>query len=640
VQAAVVDEEKPPGLFHFARPRFGLGTSFEMRSETRSGPYINTKDSSREFREWLELEETGSVYAPGLFAYTLNVRPEWAQRLDKHEGDPNRPDSPDNGYQNLFLPRYLTRLSFLKTKPYNLTLFAKRSENPITSAFTGITDTRTDSYGADVNYENSFFPAAFNYWHSDVTQEGFYDSREVGDDLVLNLTRRRAGNSTTIRGAYRDKTRTANGNETNVTSASGNIWNSRDFSTNEKYMLISGLNFQKTDTDTLRSTFLNWSENFIARHSEEWESRYWLRHDENRYEGFDRNSNSLEAQLKNVFRKKLTTTLSGKGQYDNFTDGSEKSFGGKLDFDYRTDIPWGSFRALVSHGYTLKYRNNVAALVPVTDQLTLTLTQWTFLSQTNVDQASIAVTNLNGSIVYVNGLDYNVDRVGGLTRINRTPFGGIADGQAVLVSYRFESNPSYDDGIFSQHYEAGVNLWNRLFLSYSFYRQQDDVLSGTPPDTLSNRVSQVVRLRYEWGPSDTQLSFEDTDESYGVSSTTWRVDQALRFRLNDSFFLLLSGYYGDRAIKDPKDDEKFYGFRSRVEWALFENGRFSLEGFLDKISGRYEDSTNQGLQAALEVFSGIWKGRINYAYVDEEDTKALESRTYQTLYVEISRDLW
>ena len=71
---------------------------------------------------------------------------------------------------------------------------------------------------------------------------------------------------------------------------------------------------------------------------------------------------------------------------------------------------------------------------------TLTTGIITTLSQTNVIESTVVGTDITGTTLYSEFIDYNVIPQGDLTAVERVPGGSIANGETVLVSYKTGNN--------------------------------------------------------------------------------------------------------------------------------------------------------------------------------------------------------
>jgi CSLREA domain-containing protein len=118
------------------------------------------------------------------------------------------------------------------------------------------------------------------------------------------------------------------------------------------------------------------------------------------------------------------------------------------------------------------------------------------LRQQDVIASSIVVTDLNGSIVYDEGLDYRVTQIGGgaETELMRTPTSNIADGELVLVDYAYELIG--DNG-------TTTSNCNRPLDSLGYNLTDDDSCGFTAPGDLIVADTMLGPLANNGGPTET-----------------------------------------------------------------------------------------------------------------------------------------
>jgi hypothetical protein len=142
------------------------------------------------------------------------------------------------------------------------------------------------------------------------------------------------------------------------------------------------------------------------------------------------------------------------------------------------------------------------------------------------------------------------------------------------------------------------------------------------------------------GWTDTRLTFEDRDSNSGISTRSWLASETLRFRPERRLLFDITGSFGQTEFKDLDDTQDRYGLSSRFVWVPRGWCRFSVEGFLNKLSGAgiLDETIDARLIAKLELSYRIWKGNISYLY-DQSETGD-SKRIRQGVRVEILRILW
>jgi hypothetical protein len=344
--------------------------------------------------------------------------------------------------------------------------------------------------------------------------------------------------------------------------------------------------------------------------------------------------------LRHTLYENLTTTVSGGANLNDTTAGRENIYNGNLNLFYQRNIPWGAINLRADLDYTLTDREGFDEdIVQVNNEPQVLETgEVTLLDNPNVFLDSIVVTDVTGTILYAENRDYTVEEIDSFTRIERTFTGVIANGQTVLVDYRYLSDPTFDDSIFGQAYDIQLFLWNALTLSYGYRRAKQDIISGTIPENPIDDSSHVAEIRLDLGWTDTRFAYEDTDRESSISIRRWLAQQTFRFRPVRRFLTDVTGTYGWTEFKDTGETQDDYGVTGRLFWVPAGWCRFRVEGSWRKITGDVQDTEDAYAEAAIELSYRIWNGGIFYRYSNLRNNDQKQIRN--ELRVEIIRILW
>jgi hypothetical protein len=619
--------------FHLERPKVGLGLSYEFEEVRRRASGNETKDTSNEFRERLPIETSGWAYHPALCKFTLGFVPEWAQT--KRDLDPG-----GSGSDNVFVPSYALDAIFLEPKPYTLHAFANRRELKLRSAFSEPTDTTIDIYGADLRLKYyKILPTFFKYTHTDTDQSGFFDSTGARDDFQLSSQRITKNSTTTLNSLYSDDERTSEGDTVRVKTFDSNLGNEYYIAGDQRKTLFSTLRYRWADTESQETIDYSLTENLFWRYTDKLYTDYTFTYGKRDTDDFDSETTAFRARLQHLLYENLTTTVSTGANLNDFTGGEENTYDGDLDLLYQRKIPWGILNLTSRWNYRYTTREGSEALIPVIDEPhVLTTGEVTLLDNENVDLDSIVVTDITGTIPYIENVDYTIEEINPFVRISRTTVGAIANGQTVLVDYRFLRDPAFDDTVFNQAYGIQVYLWNALTLSYRYQHADQDIVSGTPPENPIDDTTQAAEIRLDLGWTDTRLTVEDRDRSNETSTRRWLASQTFRIRPARRLSFDIAGSYGKTEFTDVEETQTQYGGSARLVWTPAGWCRFRLEGFLNKITGDVEDRIDANFFAGLDLSYRIWRGNAGYYYDRSGSSDTYRNRN--AMIFEIIRILW
>ena len=353
--------------FHIARPRLGLGLSYDFEEERRENPDTVTKDTSNEFRQRLALDTNGWIYHPALCTYTLRFEPEWKQV--RRVLDPG-----ETGTDTPFTPFYAIDAFFLEPKPYTLHGFANRREVRLRSAFTQVSDTRIDAYGGDFRLKYEVLPTFFKYIHTDTDQTGFFESTGSRDDFQLSSRHFTTNSTTNLTALYTDNEQTSGGVTTRVKTVDGNVGNEWEIAGNRRQRLLSNLSYRWSDTDSSEgfsseTSFFQLRENFFWRHSPGLYTDYLASYQSSDSDGFDRESAILRAKVQHLLFENLTTTADAGVNWNDTTAGRQTVYDAGINFLYQRKIPWGNVSLSTDFDYILTDRTGFdEAIVQVNNE--------------------------------------------------------------------------------------------------------------------------------------------------------------------------------------------------------------------------------------------------------------------------------
>jgi len=182
--------------------------------------------------------------------------------------------------------------------------------------------------------------------------------------------------------------------------------------------------------------------------------------------------NTTVNDIKTILRHKLYLSLNTdifyeyrKNLYTIYQE-TYNIFGG--DIYYTKKI---LFKGRLNLSYNYRRQNFNTLSRPVSIQIInenhiLTDGQIVLLNRPYIDISSIVVSNLSGSIIYQQNLDYILIVRNNYIEIQRFPGGQIADNQGVNVDYTVNLPETYNYDSNLNKFSASVSLWKRLLEFY------------------------------------------------------------------------------------------------------------------------------------------------------------------------------
>jgi len=610
------------------RPLLGLGFVYQFDNEKRTGPDINFQSERHDFRERLSVETEGWIYHPAFCNYNFDFRPEFNQRREENTNE--------KGSKNAFLQGYIFRTTFLPTKPYSLILFGEKQNIPSLSAFSTVSDTDFENFGGILRLTYPVLPTTLTYTRSKQEQTGFFNSQDESDRWLLRSSHRKGNSDTQLNAIYEERMYISGGIQSDIDRFDGSILNIYTLE-DRKISFTSYLLQRLTDDNSLKTSGTRFNENINWKHRENLETDYHLLFDRNTSGDIFNETKNIGAGLTHRLYENLTTSLFGDIFKKDFTTGTEDSYVGDLRFNYLRPIPYGMFGANMGFNYRLRSSIFNEDFIPVIDEPhILTGLAFSFLDNKFIDIGSIKVTDITGTKVYIKDLDYEVDEINFFVRIRRLIGSLIADGEQVLVSYRYlATTPSFDDSTFGQRYGFNLDLWSTLLLSYQYRHSKQKILSGIPPDKPEDDTEHTAEIEILWRFTDTIFSYQKADRTTGNSSEIWRVNEVLTFRPATTLFFKFAGSLSHQEFKDADETQDSYRLWFNIDWIPVIWGKLGLVGSHYNVSGDSEKTEETAITAIFEMSYSIWNGSLRYSYILRKDDIIDETQQINNIIFEI-----
>lgn len=629
------------GIFVMQRPKMGLGAYYKLVDEKRETQDSERRVTKQKFRESVTVATRGWLYHPDLMEYHLSFQPEWQQQTFRQNQAAVHPTHSEE--QNTSLLAYDVGATFLKHKPLSLNIFANRKTGQIDFINAQDSDIESETLGTRLNLNNPRLPVFITWTHRTFDQTGFYASEEERDEAAIAVQHHANRSVTRLNMKYTNSETTRTDFDTlDITSTVMNteFTNVLFLSDDERVRLDSRMYTMQADYCDLDQTTLAVSENLFWTHSKTLLTRYRADYSLREFDGFENEEKGLGVSLTHHLLDRLTTDLGAQANFGSFESSREDLYQSNLGFLYHRPVSRGFVEFGAAYDYEFNERSGFQKNIPALAQPTLSTGVDSFLDKENIDLSSIVVTDLSGTTVYSENIDYQIETVGTMVRISRTILGAIADGQQVIVHYNYRLDAAYDDSRFGQKYRFGLKVFSHLYLSYLHSRMDQDIRSGEPPNAPLDDTSNTVRLSWVTKWSDTQFLYDNQDRSNDNSSVIRSVTERINFRPARNLLLNFSGKVGDRYYPDLDEEERFYSLGSTLNWTPRWWCNFDLICLRHIISGDQREEQNTEVAATAKLIYGIWTGNISCRLRDQDDQQNGNSLWRQEVILLFTRRLW
>lgn len=252
---------------------------------------------------------------------------------------------------------------------------------------------------------------------------------------------------------------------------------------------------------------------------------------------------------------------------------------------------------------------------------------------------SVVVTNADRTQTFVEGSDYRLITIGSTTSLQRIVGGNIADGQAVLVSYDYQSGGTAAFDVFDQSYVAELRFL-RYFGVYARFSDHDVRLRSGLPTTPLNGIQNV-----EFGvsadvPTGDRLQIggeirltEQTEDIASFSRESY--DAYVQASLPLSMFVVANWHREFVDNEGSPEDVDLTQYRVQLRGSPFRNLRASL------MAERLEDTGGTILRRRdlidLSVDFGYRRVRFVLRARDVSESLGATTQDYAQIQAQIIR---
>lgn len=268
----------------------------------------------------------------------------------------------------------------------------------------------------------------------------------------------------------------------------------------------------------------------------------------------------------------------------------ESDLRGGVDLKYTKKIPTGYLNLAYRYYRHEHSTEGVTGMLQViNEEQTVSDGEMTLLNKPYVEDFSVVVKDVTGSVIYQLNFDYILIDRGSFIEIQRVPGGLIPNGGSVYIDYTFQQPGSYSYGANNNHFSASVLLLQRLIELYYRYSVQDypkvnqgDLL------TLDYYRQHVYGVRLDVGFARAGIEADLFDSNIiPYRMRRYYIDVNWNFR--SSLLLTLNGNIRDYRMIADEVDQWYANLSGKVVYRIGPRMRVSLEsGYLNQRGGNID----------------------------------------------------
>ncbi len=596
------------------------------------------------FEENLRLETEGYVYHPNLLEFSVGGLFGLLQReFEDNFGGVERTSGDDGTVVEFDLTG-----DFFKKKKYPGTIYAHRYQALEPRPFQSSLENTAENFGLNWQYVSEKAPTSVQFNQTEVLLDPLDDDEEESRHENTNFrfqTGYRFSPHNILSFIYEHKTVEEQPFDFNYDSDEITLAHNLNFGEGHRHILESEVNvFDQRGTFNIERS--RWREVLRLNHTESLRSIYQLELTQRTQgslagvEPIEEESYFASAMVEHELYDSLITQILGFAQTQDFEGGPQIGrLGAQASFDYHKKNPWGVLRAQYRARFQNEERQGGDRTIEIVDdRRTFNDPDPLIITGTQIQSASLRITDIDRTQLYQLGRDYRVDSFDDRVEIGRVPTGRIADRQVVLLSYLFILGGAFDIDTWSQNLGIRQDFKFGLTPYYRLRHQEQTVSPPTAIGAIEDDISaQVFGLEYRRYPVRLIAEYEDHESSISPFRAV-RLSAGLDHRFKSGATGRVRGRWVDISRPPPdRRDTTFFTveglYRHPITRSLTVEGEVIYRNEEDTLSG---DDEGLDLDLSLEWLIRQTELRITYEYGTFQDDFARSE--HSALYVQLRRN--
>jgi hypothetical protein len=430
-------------------------------------------------------------------------------------------DRGDRPHGDLF--EYDINMDFLPRGTLSGNAYAQRLTSRVPRTFLPSLDRSLERYGGGLYLNSPTFPMRFTFehtWEELTSRTGdLNDDEQRGENMFRYEGTWQISKNQSLRAEYEyaDRHERYSGSKTK-------------FDTTRNYLTLDHvLRFGPDDRSSWETLARIQAESGdLARDNDEVSTRLRLQHTDSfatnyavqyvrdSYQELSTETARGEVGFTHQLRDLVTTTVQFYGLQQQANDNADfGEWGALVNAAYSQENALGRLSASVAYNHTsTETRNGDQKGIVIGESVTFRDPLGAYLAQTDVDLASLVVTDANRARTFLPARDYIAVKVGRYTSLHRVPTGQIADRQTVLVTYAYRVMNDYSvrrerfDVRIQQDFKSGFSP----YYAGSFQDESRDTqryMEFSERDVMRHRLGVTYRQKL-WSAG---LEYEYNDDS-------------------------------------------------------------------------------------------------------------------------------
>lgn len=278
------------------------------------------------------------------------------------------------------------------------------------------------------------------------------------------------------------------------------------------------------------------------------------------------------------------TTQFYSGYRDNVhTPGISISYTKKLPLQCKSVVSYNYFKQFQTHN------SDPVSIPVVNEQVTIIDGQMILLSRPDIIQTSVFVTNLSGTQIYQQNLDYVLMPRGIYLEIQRIPGGQISNNSSVFVNYTAALDNSYKYNINRNQFNSSLFIYKNMFeIYFNFHKNEYTNVVNIEENRLNYYTTFMYGFRTDFKFLKTGIELTN----YKSNMIPYRSERYY-LQFQKQYFQKLSieinGNYGVFHLTDTDEKQEFADILGSIGYKIRQTTEVTLESSYRKQIGRQMD---------------------------------------------------
>lgn len=496
--------------------------------ELYSSDVLSRESHRRLLQGGIQMNTRGSIYHPNFLSFSADVNLIGLSSKREFFSDSSLNNSLNNTYD--------FQISFLSKKPVSLELYTRRNFSSADRDFLERYFQTFQSSGLRILSKTNILPFTLHLYKTDLLSESevFRERQEKTDNIDFKTTfleKEKTKSDMTIRWKdYKEAVYTID-----YRSLDGMVNLLHSYGQKNRNRLSYFMTFHKMtgDFDIQRFQFRTSSLHYLDSPLY-LDNAYTFILDKSFGRSFKRNR--VQSSINHQLYQSLNSSIELGGRQERSSLQDIFGFYSHVSLNYRKSIPTGRIQVFLANRFESTKFSSRDGLVQASELHNFSVSDTIVMTQPGITMDLFQVTSPDLSQLYLEGIDYLVERINFSTSLIRLPGGSIPSGAEVMVHFMYLSFPDFR--LKTHFYTVNMRLIFLKYLDVFYIRKsnQNAIRSDYLIPPYESYVQDLLGVRFDARILNLEYFYEWRDSTLAdYVSSNIRASAALRLSRTINF---------------------------------------------------------------------------------------------------------